>query len=305
MDSYTESYLDLTNDMEKYYLLSNSKNNNQNKLWYCVYGKNTSNTPVITIHGGPGGSHDYLMPLKSLATKRKVLFYDQLGSGNSDKPDVNFLANYDRFVDELYFLIRSINLKNVILIGQSWGTAIAVGFAYKYLNIKVEKLILSSPFLCTDLWIKDAKELIKTLPEHIKEIIENAEKQNNYDTELYQNAVTEYYQKYLCRLDDYPEELNLTLSKINMDLYEYMWGPSEFTVSGTLKNFDISNKLPHLDMPVLLTIGEFDEIRQNTLFYYSSKIKNNKSFIFNNCSHEHHLENVSEYLEVIDNFIEF
>ena len=43
--------------------------------------------PVLTLHGGPGACHDYLEPMEGLAaTGRRVIFYDQLGCGNSAVP---------------------------------------------------------------------------------------------------------------------------------------------------------------------------------------------------------------------------
>src|SRR5687768_10342260 len=49
-------------------------------IWYKVIGEGEG-VPLVTVHGGPGFTHDYLEPLEALAGERPVVFYDQLGAG--------------------------------------------------------------------------------------------------------------------------------------------------------------------------------------------------------------------------------
>jgi hypothetical protein len=70
------------------------------RIWCRIVG-DTDATPLVTVHGGPGATHDYLEPLQALADERPVVFYDQLGAGNSEVPDDISLWTNDRFVDEL------------------------------------------------------------------------------------------------------------------------------------------------------------------------------------------------------------
>jgi pimeloyl-ACP methyl ester carboxylesterase len=49
--------------------------------------ENSDKLPLLCIHGGTGVPHDYLEPLEAIATtERRVVFYDQLGCENSDRP---------------------------------------------------------------------------------------------------------------------------------------------------------------------------------------------------------------------------
>ena len=50
------------------------------------------------------------------------------------------------------------------------------------------------------------------------------------------------------------------MASFNTNLYGYMWGPSEFTISGTLKDYNGTSFLPMIKVPTLFTVGEFDEI---------------------------------------------
>ena len=71
------------------------------RVWYERLGRG-SQTPVLTLHGGPGAAHYYIRPFaEALSETRPVIMYDQLGCGLSEKPDDPSLWTFDRFVLEL------------------------------------------------------------------------------------------------------------------------------------------------------------------------------------------------------------
>ena len=73
-------------------------------VWYRIVGKGekAGQFPLLCLHGGPGVPHDYLEPLEAMAaTGRRVIFYDQLGCGNSDQPHDPSLWTVDLFVEEV------------------------------------------------------------------------------------------------------------------------------------------------------------------------------------------------------------
>src|SRR3989344_990085 len=94
------------------------------KVWYKIAGE-PKGIPLILLHGGPGYPHDYLEPLEDLATDRQVVFYDQLGCGNSDKTTDPALWTVDKFVKELQSLIDQLGFEKYHLLGHSWGSALA------------------------------------------------------------------------------------------------------------------------------------------------------------------------------------
>ncbi|HKS03628.1 MAG TPA: alpha/beta fold hydrolase [Arthrobacter sp.] len=69
--------------------------------------------------GGPGFTHYYLEALESLADRRRVIFYDQLGCGRSDRLGDLTLWNVDRFVEELAQVLIALNLDRLHLFGSS------------------------------------------------------------------------------------------------------------------------------------------------------------------------------------------
>ena len=103
-------------------------NTSKGKIWYLIVGEK-KNIPVVVIHGGPGLPHDYLEPLEDLSKERQVIFYDQLGCGNSAKINDPSLWTVKYFVSELKELITSFDLDKYHILGHSWGAALAVAFA--------------------------------------------------------------------------------------------------------------------------------------------------------------------------------
>ena len=114
----------------------------------------------------------------------------------------------------------------------------------------------------------------------------------------------DYYKIHVCRLDPWPDCLKRTLEKIRHEVYVQMWGPSEFTVTGTLKGYERVDKLKEITVPTLFTCGQYDEATPSTTSYYHSMLPGSEIVIFEGASHEHHLEKTDEYLKVVRNFID-
>ena len=101
------------------------------KIWYRIVGKQTAGKlPLLCLHGGPGVPHDYLEPLEAMAASgRRIIFYDQLGCGNSDQPHDPSLWNIGLFIEELGVVRQTLGLDKVHLLGQSWGGMLAMQYA--------------------------------------------------------------------------------------------------------------------------------------------------------------------------------
>ncbi|MFO7986791.1 MAG: proline iminopeptidase-family hydrolase [Desulfatiglandaceae bacterium] len=272
------------------------------KIWYKAVGKNQQGVPLLVLHGGPGASHDYLESIEGLAHDRPVVFYDQLGCGNSDKPEDTSLWTIERYVDELHQLRLALGLKKVHLLGQSWGTSLAVDYVLRHPQ-GIASLVLSGALLSTSRWIEDQNAYIAELPADLRETIRNCEHAGAFDSVPYQDALTAYYKIHVCRLDPWPECLNRSFEKLNFSIYEYMWGPSEFTVTGALKHYERVHRLKEISVPVLFTCGVYDEASPSTTRYYQKSLPGSDVHIFEDASHEHHLEKPQEYLQVVRDFL--
>lgn len=273
------------------------------KVWYKIVGKNQKGTPLLILHGGPGVSHDYLEPLSRLSTDRPIIFYDQLGCGKSDRPGNPEFWTIEHYVDELEQLRRALDLKHIHILGQSWGTALAVDYILTKHPKGIESLILSGPLLSASRWIQDQKDYIGKLNPRTREIIQECEKTGCYSSAEYQQAMMEYYKLHICRIEPWPDCLNRSFEDLNFEIYKHMWGPSEFTVSGVLKDYERIEDLPKIDIPVLFLCGEYDEAAPATTRYYQQNLPGSEVFIFDDASHEAHLEKPQEYLQIVRGFL--
>jgi len=150
------------------------------KVWYRIVGADKKGIPLLTLHGGPGAPHDYFEPLEALAGDRPVIFYDQLGCKNSDRPsDVN-LWTVARFVEELEQMRDSLSLGKIHLLGRSWGTMLAAEYMLRKKPKGVISLILSGPYLSSPKWVADQQVWISQLPQNIQDTIRKYEENNNF-----------------------------------------------------------------------------------------------------------------------------
>lgn len=271
------------------------------RIWYKIVGSG-NHTPLLLLHGGPGAPSYYLNPLSALSDERPVIFYDQLGAGRSDKPTDVKLWRIKRFVEELSQLRTALGLDQVHILGHSWGTMLAVDYMLTKPS-GVRSLILASPSLSISRWLEDAAKLKKTLPESMQTAITKAERSGNYDTPEYQAAVTEYYKRYLCRRDPWPDDVNRSLAELSMSVYKTMWGPSEFTATGSLRTYDRTAQLKDLKLPVLLTAGRYDEATPATTAYYASLIPGAKLRIFENSGHLTMQDEPEAYVRAVREFL--
>jgi proline iminopeptidase len=112
-----------------------------------------------------------------------------------------------------------------------------------------------------------------------------------------------FYSLHVCRLEPMPLCVQHTFEKMGTEVYLHMWGPSEFSVMGTLKQFDIINKLKNITVPVLLACGEFDEATPEATRFYQQNIPNSEMVVFKDASHMHHIEKEDEFLKILRDFL--
>lgn len=271
------------------------------KVWYRIVGEGDK-TPILVLHGGPGVPSYYLKPLDALAKDRSVIFYDQLGCGKSDRITDTTLMTVQHYVDELGQVINQLGLKDFYLYGQSWGTMLGTDYYLQHPQ-GIKALILSSPALSIPLWLKDADTLIATLPDSVQKAIRINEQNKTYDALEYQQAIQTYYQNFLARKLPWSADLDSSFSQMGENVYKYMGGASEFTVTGELKNYDRTNRLGEIKIPTLFIAGEFDEARPSTVKYYQSLVPDAKFVLIENVGHLTTQDNPQKNIDAITEFI--
>lgn len=80
-------------------------------------------------------------------------------------------------------------------------------------------------------------------------------------------------------------------------------GPSEFTVVGNLKNWDIRPSLHKINVPTLVLNAEFDEARDPCVAPFFEGLKKCKWYTFPGLSHMSNVEDIEAYLNIVHPFL--
>ncbi|HYV95875.1 MAG TPA: proline iminopeptidase-family hydrolase [Gemmatimonadaceae bacterium] len=270
------------------------------RIWYKKSGTATG-TPVILLHGGPGYSSYYLKSLEALGADRPVVRYDQLGGGRSDKITDTSMFTIDHFVRELDSLRSALGWDRMHVVGHSWGTILGLEY-YRAHPEHVASLTLASAALDIPQWEKNAKRLVKTLSDSSQKAIATREAQKKFDAPDYQKALEEFYGKYVWR---HPVEADLdsTIKTANEGIYGFMQGPSEFTITGTLKKYDATPFLKNVKVPALFTVGEFDEADPPTIKKQAAMVSGATYVVIPGSAHITTWDNPDAMLKAVRDFL--
>ncbi|MDR0944833.1 MAG: proline iminopeptidase-family hydrolase [Bifidobacteriaceae bacterium] len=231
------------------------------ETWYQRVGESEpGKAPLLTFHGGPGCKHNYLKSLDGVALYgREVIYYDQLGCGNSPTPYLPDLWGYDLWLEEIDVLRDALGLDEVHILGQSWGGMLAMLYATKQPRPKgVKSMTIASSPADISAWLSEANRLIEWLPPEMAKALKEGDATGNIDTPEYKAASDEYYRRHVCNLDPMPEWVRTSLDEPGPP-YEVMQGHSEFVVTGKMRDYNVVDKLPSVTIPTLVTSGLMDE----------------------------------------------
>lgn len=279
-----------------------------NETWYRVVGDlEAGPTPVVICHGGPGAAHDYTEPIANLSRYgRGCVLYDQIGCGNSTHlPDAPAdFWTVQLFKDELVDLTRYLGIGDrYAVVGQSWGGMLAMEHALDRLPGLRAIVVADSP-ASIPLWVEEANRLRADLPQDVQETLTRHEADGTTDSPEYEAAVRVYYDRHLCRVP-WPDYLERSFAQMADDptVYHTMNGPSEFHCIGSLKTWDITDRLAEITVPTLLVSGRHDEATPHIVEQIHSRIPGAQWRLFEQSSHLPHVEEPEGFLEAVEGFL--
>lgn len=260
------------------------------KIWYRLNGlEHIGKTPaIIAMHGGPGGTHRGLMPYIELSDTYPVILYDQLGNGMSAKfvDDTNDQSTWtvEHFVREISQIREALGLDEVIIAGHSWGGTLSAEYAVKNED-GLRAAIFGSPLISTPQWVADNREWISMLPQRYQDAINKHEEAGTFNDPEYREAENAFYDEHMCHGDCVDRGFRDNGKRGNRDMYQTMWGPSEFTANGTLQNYDISPQLHTVEVPVLMICGEYDEAAPKSCKKFADMVPDATNVVVPNAGH--------------------
>ena len=281
------------------------------ETWYRVVGEldpGAPQMPVVICHGGPGAAHDYCEPIADLSRfGRTCVLYDQLGCGKSELlPDAPADFWTPRlFKDELAELTRHLGIADrYAVVGQSWGGMLAMDYALDHPAGLRGIVVADSPASMT-LWVSEANRLRGDLPRDVQETLTRHEEAGTTDDPEYEAAVAIFYERHVCRVVPMPDCVVRSFAQIaaNPTVYHTMNGPSEFHVVGSLKTWDITDRLHEITTPTLLVSGRYDEATPLIVGEIHERIPGAEWVIFEESSHMPHVEEPEAFLDAVDAFL--
>jgi proline iminopeptidase len=270
-----------------------------------AYSFGSGDDVLFCVNGGPGLPCDYVRDAHSwLADKGyRVVAFDQLGCGRSDRPDDAGLWTIERYVEETETVRNALNLGPVHFYGQSWGTWLGQEYALTYPDA-IKTFILADGAGDIPHLVSELLRLRQALGSETEAMMQSHEADGTIDHPEYQAAITILNYRHVCRLATWPDAVNRSVSDWNMGPYGAIQGPNEFCYTGSIKDKNWLADLHRITQPSLVLCGMHDELTPACSMKLHNALPNAEIRVFKNSSHLPMWEEPEAYFETLLDFLE-
>lgn len=275
---------------------------------YHVWTRRVGQGPIklLLLHGGPGMTHEYLNPFVDFVKQHpevECIFYEQLGSYYSDQPDDPSLWTIPRFCQEVEEVRQAWHLNNFYLYGQSWGGMLAMEYATRYQ--KYLKALIDSNMVddMNDYAAYINKYRDSMDPADVK-YMHQIEAKGNLDDQHYNELLLKLYQQCICRVVPWPADVNNAFNRTNEQVYNTLQGPTEFTITGSLKTWSIRDRLKNIKVPTLVLGGKYDSMDPAVIQAMAKRLPYGEAHICPKGSHFSIYDDQPDYFNAIWSFID-
>jgi proline-specific peptidase len=258
--------------------------------------------PLLAVHGGPGLPHTYLRSLERLADERQVIFWDQLGCGNSECPSNTQLWTMERSMAEMDAVVRALGLDRFHVFGNSWGGMMAQQYALDVPSGAVS-LTISNSIASIPQFSDMVARLKRDLDPATQSAIDRHEAAGTTHSSEYQAAIRTWNETYLCRVRPWPSELQEAFLRMGTEIFETMFGPSDFHIVGTISSWDVFDRLAEITLPALLLAGRFDECDPEHMREMHQRIQGSRFELFESSAHMPFIEEPARFDRVMREFL--
>jgi len=261
--------------------------------------------PLLLIAGGPGMAHDYFHPYFSTlsSTRHRVLYFDALGRGKSDRAAKAMEYTFTRDVEEVEALRKALGITKMDILGHSYGTLVAQAYALKYPQA-VSRLVLISPLHSGAAW-QASNDLInsqieKTMPDVWKKLQSLRSKGLRSSSPEHSQAYRTPPGLYFHRPPGGPLPLG-----VNSDVYYAIAGDdADFVIGGEIATLDFRPQLESLAAPLLVLSGRHDRIAlPDRVLEYRTRAPRAEVVIFEQSAHFPFIEETEAVIERIRKFL--
>ena len=270
-----------------------------------AYSFGTGNEVVLCLNGGPGLPCDYVRDSHSrLASGRfRIVAFDQLGCGASDRPDDEGLWTLGRYVEEVEIVRTALGLGAVHLLGHSWGTWLGIEYALTYPNA-FKTLILADGAANIPHLLGELDKLSGALGGETAAMMKRHEADGTTDHPEYRGAMEILNFRHMCRLQTWPEPFMRSLQGFNPAPCTALQGPSEFCYTGSLRNWNRAGQLDRITQPALVLCGQHDLLPRACSQLMHDALPSSRMTVFPNSSHTPFFEEPELYFVEVRAFLD-
>jgi proline iminopeptidase len=272
--------------------------------------------PLVVVHGGPGASHDYLLPnLYRLASSYRLVFIDERGSGRSPRLEDTKQYTVEKMADDVEAVRAALQLGKIALLGHSFGGVIVQAYAFKY-QANLSHLILASTFSSTRELNEALGKMKQAMPADRRTRLEALEKAGLFGKgEIWEHGrYTDEYARLAWGVGYFPDLYGARPdpnydpiegnTKNSWELYREMWGShGEFVVDGNLKEVEWVDRLPEIKVPTLIVVGDHDESDPVMSREMNAKIAGSKLVVLPDAGHMTFVDQPDMFMRAIRDFV--
>lgn len=288
----------------KYYIV------NGKKLWTISFG---TGEPLIVIAGGPGFAHTSLRALDTLASISTLVYFDGFGRGKSDTADVITDYNLSRDIEDLEGLRIAMGFGKINVLGHSYGSLVAQGYAIKYSG-NANHLILSGSVHSNVMFQENCDNCNREIKTHYPELWDSLMilRDQGYISSdpihysLYNQIPLSFFFAYNPENYNNQEPLDYP-NKFNIKLYYQMVGKDgDFKIGSDIGAFDYRNQLKDLTMPVLILAGRYDRVAvPRMMVQYKEFCPQAEFHMFEKSGHRTFIEEPEKTFDLIIDFLTY
>ena len=270
-----------------------------------TYSVGSGPNVLLVVHGGPGAPSPYVRDAHVQYAKRgyRVVSWDQLGCGESDKPDDDSLWTVSRYVEEMETVRDQLRLGKVSVVGNSWGGMLGLEYCIAFPE-NVKCYVAGNIGFNMPLLQQGFVRVKRNLGEETVRMIALRESEGTTDHPEYQAAMTILLYRHMCRMEAWPEPVKRTLDDIGHGPWDQMFGPQLFNCTGVLRNYDRMGDLHRVKTPTLITASEHDYILPEYVSVSREYMPNAHYVIFRGCAHMPFWEDPEAYHKAVGAFLE-
>jgi len=272
--------------------------------------------PLVVVHGGPGASHDYLLPnLYRLASTYRLVFIDERGSGRSPRLEDTSQYTVEKMADDVEAVRSALQLGKIALLGHSYGGVVVQAYAFKYQQ-NLSHLILGSTFSSTRELNEALAKMKQAMPAEKRTRLEALEraglfgKGEPYEGGRYPDEYAKlawgigYFPKLYGARPDANYDPLLQNTTNSWELYRTMWGShGEFVVDGNLREVEWVDRLAEIKVPTLILVGDHDESDPAMSREMNAKIAGSKLVVLPSSGHMTFVDQPDLFIKAITDFV--